>query len=848
MKKIFLLAWALLVMGCGAPGSVTPPPPVISTDCIEGENMQTLPSKFAAENSKDSNTPSLLVDVQAGVLQSDQTTQANWQANTGESGVDYATTPGDVILAHSTCAWTQKASGASARFNHALAQYNGKIYVFSGWTGSLATDLWEYNIATNAWTQKTGPGHGRESATLAAYNGYLYRFGGVASGTWYNDLWRYDITGDTWSQLTPTGGPPAGRGQHVAIVHGDKMYIYGGGFSNTAGDVRNDTWEYNIAANTWTQKADGPSARRHPAAAVLGSAMYMSGGYSATPAKLNDFWEYNIAANTWTSKATGPSARFAHALVGSAGRLFLFGGGGAGSYLNDLWRYTVADDTWTQLSPTGGPPSGRYGPKGASYAGHMYIFGGATSDVNYLNDVWETPTGYAASGYIYTQDMDVTTAPAVNGEWTLEDTAPAGASVAYTAWASDTGAFAGEETSLGTIVDGGTISVLKRYYRVKADLATTDGEVTPALQRIKAAFYTFDSYADNGSLGYEPSVLDVSALTTMIDFFDKSTISQVTLTMGLTPAVSNWLSTAYPRNKVVKIKAGYVAPTWVRDDYIDYFTGQVEDWRVDEGKVSLIVRDYSKSWKTPVPAKWESAADNVTWTAQHPVDVMLDILRNYVNVRDSQLVTSSFSTVKTALSGWAVTRTITSNPVEAETLLQELRMLTSTYFIPQADGRITLKRYDATEAAVLSLTDDNFKDVAYEGNAAAMCNQYHTYFNSSSNGDNASDFTEFRAALDAASQTNWNELRLKDFKDKWTRTAQVAQVQDRETKIMARFANPPAIINGTIHRSHIAAEVGDMFSVTTVHAPAPITAAKYQLINKNLDYGSDTIKIKLLRA
>src|SRR3990170_5551662 len=102
--------------------------------------------------------------------------------------------------------------------------------------------------------------------------------------------------------------------------------------------------------------------------------------------------------------------------------------------------------------------------------------------------------------------------PPGTGEWVLENIEPPATSIVYQAWASDTGAVAGEEVGLGAIQDGDPITVLRRYYRVRADLSTTDGSFSPALQSLKANFEVYDTYSDNISLGYEPAVLNVSAL------------------------------------------------------------------------------------------------------------------------------------------------------------------------------------------------------------------------------------------------------------------------------------------------------------------------------------------------
>lgn len=733
MRKafIFILLFVFALSGCGdvpsrpVPGPEPIPMPApgdIQAFCGGDVEMLTLPEKFAAENSKDRNTPALLVDIQNGVQESDQTTQSDWQANTGESNIDYTPTPpdaGNVIL-------TQ---------DHMIANF------------------------------ETG--------------------------------------GDTWFQNQDDYGPPQiAQGFKVPVNSGvSKIAVYCKG-----GAVFNRTI----------------------------TRLKIYSGFPSSPTLLatSNTLDFTSSTGAWRDYTFSTPVQL------TAGTQYHF-------LIEDVPTAPLDSPIWVYLDTNNGYADGTF----YQYDNYNTVWVEYTGSDAYFR----IHTSYAPSGYIYTQSMDLGETPTSNGEWVFEDITPAGTSVVYTAWASDTGAFAGEETSLGIVVDGDAITILKRYYRVKATLSSSAHQAsTPTLQRIKATFDKFDTYADNMSLGYEPSVLGASSLTTTIDTFEKSTISQVTLTLALTQKVSEWLATKYPRNKIVKVKEGFVAPGWARTDYIDYFVGQVEDWSVSDYEVKLIVRDYSKSWKTKVPSKWESTIDDVTWTNQHPIDVCLDILRNRVNVRDSKLVTSSFDAIKTALSGWKVSRTITKEPVDADELLQELRLLMSAYFIPQPDGKIRIKRWDPNEAAIDSLNDDNFMIRDWQGNAASLINQTHIYFEWDGDGNEAADFTEFRAGVDGASQTNWSELRLKEIKDKWTLAADVSQIQDLEGKILARYANPPAIIPGDVSRSKIALEVGDIVAITTKKAPSTdmngISNVKFQIVNRNLDHKRDTIRLKLLRV
>src|SRR4030066_348903 len=337
-----------------------------------------------------------------------------------------------------------------------------------------------------------------------------------------------------------------------------------------------------------------------------------------------------------------------------------------------------------------------------NYANGEFNFEGSSTDAGDLYFHIVLSGGYYKStGYIRTQTMDMGATPSGNGEWSLDDIRPTGTNVTCEAWASATGAFAGEETALGVIVDGGAITNLKRYYRVKATLtANGDQSLSPQVNAIRADFVTATvQYSNHPALGYEPALMSVSSLSTSIDTFKPSTIGQITLTFSHCQSVSNYLATKKPKNKIVKIKAGFVADGFVEADYIDYFWGQIDDWNIS-GKDEIIinVKDYSKEWDVTIPVATSSGLPTITWLGWHPIDVMLDLLKNHINARDSKIVGSSFETVKAAIPGWVVNRVLKKDTISAKDAIEELRRLTSCYFLPQSNGRIKLKRWNADEA------------------------------------------------------------------------------------------------------------------------------------------------------
>ena len=464
---------------------------------------------------------------------------------------------------------------------------------------------------------------------------------------------------------------------------------------------------------------------------------------------------------------------------------------------------------------------------------------------------------YRTTGYITTDNLDLGLIPTNDGEWKLSDLRPDDSLVSYEAWSSTTGAFAGEEISLGTVFDGDAITDQSRYFRVKATFfANTDRFQTPTLQSIKADFTNFVTYSDNSDLGYEVAIKTISGLTTSIDTFKASTIGQMSVTLEHSETLSTWLATKNPKNKDAIIYAGFRAEGWTKQDHIQIFHGQIDSWSLsDKNLITIVVKDFQKEWSVDVPSKWESVADNVTYTGEHHIDVMLDILQNQINVRDSKIDLDSFAVVRAALSGWEVTRTITDNPEDAKKMMEELRVLTSSFFIPNADGSIRIKRFNSAETEIDSLNDNDFIGAPrWDANAKELRNRTLIYLDWDGNGQSASDFADADISADVTSQTDWGEIATHEIKDKWTHTAEkAAQITNGvAADILDRYADPPMTFDIVVDRKKIYYEPGDILKMTTIHAPSEdgsgIEDVNFQIVNKNLDFLKDTIKLKLLEV
>ena len=808
--------------------------------------MIILPTKFKEANNQAEKLRDVLVSIEDETFFAEESSQADWTANTGESNVDYTSVAGDVSLdiTSNIDTWLSRMNGPVGRVNASAVEYNGKIYVFGGlkFPSPHVNELWEYDIAGNSWTQLTSGATARESHSAVVHNGKMYIYGGRITGTYHDSVYEYDIAEDSWTQKT-SGQQRRG---HSAVVQDGKMIVFGG---HIGGTTYNTVYEYDIAGDSWTQKTSGATIRLDHSAVVQDGKMYVFGGYDGSPR--DDVWEYDITGDSWTQKTSGATTRANHTAVVHLGKMYIYGGWDYSTpALSDVWEYNIAVDSWAQK--TGSVI--RSGHVAAAYSGYMFVYGGQDT-ISYLTSTYRysMTNHYEDSGYIITDEIDLGSIPVNDGEWVLSDITPDDSTIVFEAWYSTTGVFGGEEVSIGVILDGGLITDRIRYWKVKASLARSgEGDQTSSLQSIKVDFTSYRKFNKIPDLGYEPLVDSVSSLTSKVDLFKPTSIGQISVGINMTDAISDWVYNDTLYNKIVRVELGFKYDGLVEADYIHYFSGAIDDWRVNDGILLLTLKDMSKEWKLPVPSKWETTGDDVTWTADHPIDIMLDIFQNQINVRDSGLLFDDFAAVKAATSDYKVTRTITGKTEDAKKLVEELRLLLFAFFIPSGDGKIGIKQFDSSEAAVVSFTDDNTTSIKWSANSKELINSTALYFNYDGSGNDESDFSEYDPGDNTASQIKFKAIEPFSLKDKWTRTAEASQISGLETKILDQFDDMPPAVIISCDAKDIAYEVGDMALVTTLNAPGNngtgISDEKYLIASKNLDFLGDKIIFNALKV
>lgn len=162
---------------------------------------------------------------------------------------------------------TPTGTAPSARRQPAYAIDTGEnvMLISHGGTGvsSFAGDTFKLTLTSGseAWGSVTGTGAPSArrgmTAVYRSTDDAFYFFGGYNGTTNFDELWKLTFGGSpAWSAVSDTN-PPAGRRSHAGTYSptGDKMLIYGGrDETDISFNTLNQTWEYDIAGNTWTKK------------------------------------------------------------------------------------------------------------------------------------------------------------------------------------------------------------------------------------------------------------------------------------------------------------------------------------------------------------------------------------------------------------------------------------------------------------------------------------------------------------------------------------------------------------------------------------------------------------------
>jgi len=178
---------------------------------------------------------------------------------------------------------------------------------------------------------------------------------------------------DTWTQKADM---PTARWLHSASVVDGKVYAIGGAGSEPATEAVWPVEVYDPITDTWTQKADIPTGRALLSTSVVDGKIYTIGGIGGT----STVEVYDPATDTWTRKADLPTPRGALSTSVVDGKIYAIGGMTSIDNqvgLSTVEMYDPATDTWTRKANL---PTPRYALSTSVVDGQIYAIGGASQE------------------------------------------------------------------------------------------------------------------------------------------------------------------------------------------------------------------------------------------------------------------------------------------------------------------------------------------------------------------------------------------------------------------------------------------------------------------------------------
>ena len=101
-------------------------------------------------------------------------------------------------------AWEAVAPMATARFAHAVAVLDGKLYAVGGHGGGWLNSMERYDPATNAWEAVAPMAVARCDLAVVVLDGKLYVAGGLGTGhNRISSVERYDPAVGAWEAVAP---------------------------------------------------------------------------------------------------------------------------------------------------------------------------------------------------------------------------------------------------------------------------------------------------------------------------------------------------------------------------------------------------------------------------------------------------------------------------------------------------------------------------------------------------------------------------------------------------------------------------------------------------------------------
>ncbi len=299
--------------------------------------------------------------------------------------------------------WTRKTDMPTVRSYFSTSTVNRKVFVIGGRKqlemdefGNVSLSTVEmYDSETDTWERRADMPTARSHVSTSVVDGKIYAIGGaevakIQQGPGIaNEVKQlptvemYDPVTDTWTQKADM---PTARSTSTCVVDG-KIYAVGGA-TNRIDNKK--PWRlkivevYDPSTDIWAKVQSMKHARDGLTTSVVDGKIYAIGGmgWPQIPNQAGPFLSvvevFNIKTNQWHEKAEMLAPKALHTTTVVNGKIYVIGGffQGNGLFMNSsmIEIYDPATDRWNRKSEI---PISKSGHTAETIKADIYIFGGS---------------------------------------------------------------------------------------------------------------------------------------------------------------------------------------------------------------------------------------------------------------------------------------------------------------------------------------------------------------------------------------------------------------------------------------------------------------------------------------
>eukprot|EP00002_Diphylleia_rotans_P030967 TRINITY_DN640_c0_g1_i7.p1 TRINITY_DN640_c0_g1~~TRINITY_DN640_c0_g1_i7.p1 ORF type:complete len:2512 (+),score=542.25 TRINITY_DN640_c0_g1_i7:107-7642(+) len=249
--------------------------------------------------------------------------------------------------------------------------FENRFYVYGGFDGNYATDMWYFDIDSKKWSfVKAEPKRFAPTVHythMALYQDNVVIFSGLdRSSVIVPKIWSYNITTSQWQRPFEFPDDMEGRFDGAISIYNDNLYAFGGSYdasykrqtnSIDMFDFRTRKLETVFEEQKYTLPISAPTKRFLAASAVANRKLVVIGGYNQVfSGTYNDVWLFDPETKIWTNSSMNfypIERRYPAVTKVSDSEIALFGGRVAWDEvfnINDLWLFDTGTKSWRTIS------------------------------------------------------------------------------------------------------------------------------------------------------------------------------------------------------------------------------------------------------------------------------------------------------------------------------------------------------------------------------------------------------------------------------------------------------------------------------------------------------------------